>query len=99
MRCPQNVRSLATTGLVLAIFPIANIAGLVVSLVAFRRLGRSREPRIAALFGMVIAPFTIAITIGGAALIVPPAIHAVQICKELGNGVHWVSGTKYTCNM
>ncbi|MFS0729433.1 hypothetical protein ABC270_05050 [Curtobacterium sp. 1P10AnD] len=94
----RKLRSLARTGLILSIFPLTDLAGIVLSAVAFIRLGRVNEGRAIALAGIIVALATVLLTVIAVMLIVPEFVHAFQVCSSLGDGVHVVRGVKYTCN-
>lgn len=88
-------RTLGVVGLVLAF--LANVVGLVVSVVAFRRSKRAGFRNGLALAGIVVgglstAAMIIAIAVGGVAL-----GGVAKKCQELGPGTHVVNGVTYTC--
>lgn len=89
---------LAVTGLVLALFPVFDVAGLVLSVLAFRRSRRDGGPRGLALAGIIVASVTILLFAAGAVLLGTLFGGLFATCAELGEGVHVVDGVTYTCS-
>jgi hypothetical protein len=92
---PDPGRTLGIVGLVLSV--VANVVGLVVSTVAYRRSRRAGFRNGAALAGIVIGLVTTlglvtASVVGGLA-----AKSVLDTCRELGPGQHVVNGITYTC--
>ncbi|GAB2986299.1 hypothetical protein [Frigoribacterium salinisoli] len=84
-------------GFVLSFFGILAIAGLVMSTISFRRLGRAGQPRGLALAGIIISIVVLLLTIGGIVAGVAGVSAVVEACGELGPGTHVVDGVTYTC--
>ncbi|PTL72628.1 hypothetical protein C1I63_07070 [Rathayibacter caricis DSM 15933] len=89
---------LAVTGLVLALFPVFDVAGLVLSILAFRRSRHDGGPRGLALAGIIVASVTIVLFTAGAVLLGTLFGGLFATCAELGEGVHVVDGVTYTCS-
>lgn len=88
-------RTLGIVGLVLAF--VANVVGLVVSIVALRRSRRAGFKNGVALAGVVVGGLStlalvLAVGLGGLAL-----GGVAKKCQELGPGTHVVNGVTYTC--
>jgi len=85
-------------GFVLSFFGILAIAGLIMSTISFRRLGRAGQPRGLALAGIIISIVVLLLTIGGIVAGVVGVSAVVQACADLGPGTHVVDGVTYTCS-
>lgn len=90
-------RTLGIVGFALSFFALLNIAGLILSIVALVKSKRAGVGNGFAVAGIVIAGAGIAFTLLILALIVPPLVDAAQMCAQLGDGVHEVGPTTYTC--
>jgi hypothetical protein len=95
---PSTTRGLAIAGFVLAFFGGFNIGGLVLSIIAFRRLSRSDQPRGLAIAGIVIAAAGILMLAAFGIVLGPLFVHTIGICHDLGHGTHHVDGVTYTCS-
>lgn len=89
---------LAVTGLVLALFPVFDVAGLVLSIIASRRSRHDGGPRGLALAGIITASVTIVLFTVAAVLLGTLFSGLFATCAELGEGVHVVDGVTYTCS-
>jgi multisubunit Na+/H+ antiporter MnhB subunit len=89
---------LAIAGFILSFFGGANIIGLILSIIAFRRAPREDRPRGLALAGIILSAAGIAILIVGFSIAGPLLVHAITVCNDLGHGNHHVNGVTYTCN-
>lgn len=95
---PQNPgKTFGIVGLVLAFFPVANIAGLVLSILGLRRSRRAGFGNVPAIVGIVVS----ALTIIGLAIFIAATVAllgtVVDTCGELGPGTHVRDGITYTC--
>jgi Na+/proline symporter len=91
-------RGFEIAGFVLSFFGILAIAGLVMSTISFRRLGRAGQPRGLSLAGIIISIVVLLLTIGGIVAVVTGVSAVVEACQELGPGTHVVDGVTYTCS-
>ncbi|MET0694014.1 MAG: DUF4190 domain-containing protein [Propionibacteriaceae bacterium] len=88
-------KTLGVVGLVLSIF--ANVIGLVISIVAYRKSRKAGFKNGVAIAGIVIGLLTtIGLLVGGVVAGVA-AKSLVDTCSELGSGTHVVNGVTYTC--
>lgn len=90
-------RVLGIVGFACSFVFLFNVAGLVLCIIALVRSRRAGFSNGFALAGAIIAPVTILFCAGILLLIVPPLIHAAQMCAQLGYGVHVVGTATYTC--
>jgi hypothetical protein len=90
-------RTFGVVGFVLALFAVLNIAGLVISIIAFVRSKRAGFRNGFALAGVVIAGLGVLVTILIVALVIGTLIDASQTCAQLGDGVHVIGSATYTC--
>ncbi|MDN3905726.1 hypothetical protein [Arthrobacter sp. YD2] len=95
---PQNPGMvLGVVGLVLAFFPVANIAGLIVSILGLRKSRRASMGNIPAVIGIVLSILSILGTIIFGIFFFTVIAHLVEVCNDLGPGEHFVDGVTYTC--
>jgi len=94
---PVPGRGLGIAGFVLSLFVIGNIVGLILSIVALVQSKRAGRGNGFAVAGIVIASVGVALTILVVALAVPAFIDAANTCARLGDGVHTVGNSTYTC--
>ena len=90
-------RTLGIVAFALSFLALVNVVALVLGLVALlqsRRVGRGNGFAIAAI---VIASAGILIGLLILSLIVPTLVDAAQTCARLGDGVHEVGTSTYTC--
>ncbi len=90
-------RTMGIVGLILAFFPIANIAGLILSILGLRRSRRAGMSNVPAVVGIVVSILTIIGMIVGGILMGTVLSHIVEVCGDLGPGEHFVDGVTYTC--
>jgi NO-binding membrane sensor protein with MHYT domain len=90
-------RTLGIVGFVFSFVTPFNVAGLVISIVALVKSRRAGHRNGFALAGMIIAIAGLLFTGVALANIVPPLIGAVHTCERLGNGVHVIGKSTYTC--
>jgi hypothetical protein len=91
-------RGVEIAGFVLSFFGILAIAGLIMSTISFRRLGRAGQPRGLSLAGIIISIVVLLLTLGGIIAAVVGISGAVSACQDLGPGTHEVDGVTYTCS-
>jgi len=91
-------RGFEIAGFVLSFFGILAIAGLVMSTISFRKLGRAGQPRGLSLAGIIISIVVLLLTLGGIAAAVTGISAVVEACQALGPGTHVVDGVTYTCS-
>ncbi|WP_243600130.1 MULTISPECIES: hypothetical protein [unclassified Rathayibacter] len=84
-------------GFVLAFIGFLNVAGLILSLIALIRSRRAGQRNGLALAGVIIAAVGVAFIAVLLAVLVPILVDAAQTCSRLGEGVHVVGGSTYTC--
>ncbi|WP_448808637.1 DUF4190 domain-containing protein [Agromyces bauzanensis] len=84
-------------GFVLSFFTILNIAGLTISIVALIRSKRAGFRNRFALAGLVISSIGVIITILVTSVAVSTLVGAAQTCARLGDGVHTIGSSTYTC--
>ena len=90
-------RTLGIVGFVLSFIGIVDIAGLVISIVALVKSKRAGHKNGLALAGLIISIVGILFWGGIIAVAVPALINAAQTCAQLGDGVHVVGHSVYTC--
>ena len=94
---PNPGRTLSIVGFALSfLFPL-NIAGLVLSIVALVMSRRAGQKNGLALAGVIIASIGILVAILISVIVAPFFIDAAQTCAQLGNGVHVVGNSTYSC--
>jgi hypothetical protein len=91
-------RGVEIAGFVLSFFGFLAIAGLIMSAISFRRLGRAGQPRGLALAGIIISIVVLLFTIGAIVAGIVGVSGVVQACQDLGPGTHEVDGVTYTCS-
>jgi hypothetical protein len=94
---PRPGRTLGIVGFVLSFIWVVDIAGLVISIIAMVKSKRAGQKNGFALAGIIISIAGILVWGSIAAVAVPSLVHAGQMCAQLGNGVHVVGNTTYTC--
>lgn len=94
---PVPGRGLGIAGFVLSFFVIGNIVGLILSIVALVQSKRAGRGNGFAVAGIIIASVGVALTILVIALAVPAFVDAANTCARLGDGVHTVGNSTYTC--
>ena len=90
-------RTLGIVGFALSLVVVANLVGLILSIVGLmrsRRVGRSNGFAVA---GIVISAVGVTITTVLLAIVISTLVNAAQMCASLGDGVHHVNGSTYTC--
>jgi hypothetical protein len=90
-------KTLGIVAFVLSFFVLANIAGLVLGIIALvksKRVGYKNGLGIAA---VVISAVGVLLTAVILATAIPALVEAGQTCARLGNGVHVIGNTTYTC--
>lgn len=90
-------RGFEIAGFVLSFFGIFAIAGLIMSTISFRKLGRAGQPRGLSLAGIIISIVVLLLTIAGIVAVVAGVSAVVDACQDLGPGTHVVDGVTYTC--
>ncbi len=88
---------LGVVGFALSFIGVLDIAGLIISIIAFTKSKRRGFNNGFALAGIIIAGIGVLITAIIVMLIVPTLIDAAQTCARLGDGVHQINGATYTC--
>lgn len=94
-RDPHKV--LGIVGFALSFFVLLNVAGLIISIIASVRSKRAGFTNGFAIAGVIIAGLGVALTITVILLVAPAFIDAAQTCARLGEGVHTLGKTTYTC--
>ncbi|WP_394552443.1 hypothetical protein ACDF64_16510 [Agromyces sp. MMS24-JH15] len=84
-------------GFVLSFFAIVNIAALIISIIALVRSKRAGFRNRFALAGTVISSIGVIITIALGSLAGSTLVGAAQTCARLGDGIHVVGSSTYTC--
>jgi len=88
---------LGIIGFVLSFVAIVNVAGLTISIVALVRSKRAGFRNRFALAGTVISSIGVIITILVTSFAVSTLVGAAQTCARLGDGVHTIGSSTYTC--
>lgn len=104
-QAPPPGRAWGIAGLVLAIVPPFQLAGLVVSAVGLSlslRRGRGNLPAVAGILismALILAAVTLVVAFAteGFAMFGDGVGAGVRVCDELGPGMHIVDGLRYTC--
>ncbi|ROS52450.1 hypothetical protein [Frigoribacterium sp. PhB118] len=91
-------RGFEIAGFVLSFFGFLAIAGLIMSTISFRRLGRAGQPRGLSLAGIIISIVVLLLTIAGIIAAIVGASTLLETCADLGPGTHVVDGVTYTCS-
>ena len=94
---PRPGRTLGIVGFVLSFIGFIDIAGLVISIIAMVKSKRAGQKNGFALAGIIISIAGILFCGGIIAVIAPSLVHTAQMCAQLGNGVHVIGNTTYTC--
>lgn len=96
---PQNPgKTFGIVGLVLAFFPVANIVGLVLSILGLRRSRKAGFGNVPAVVGIVVSILTIIGFVIFIAATVAVFGNLIDTCNELGPGTHVRDGVTYTCS-
>ena len=94
---PQDPgRTLGIVGLVLAI--VANVIGLIISIIAFTKSKKAGFKNTPALAGIIIGAVLTAITIVITIIMIVVLVRVAGHCADLGPGVHQQGGVTYTCS-
>ncbi|MCJ1703746.1 TMEM43 family protein [Rathayibacter sp. VKM Ac-2926] len=93
----RSNRVVTIVGFVLAFIGFLNVAGLILSLIALIRSRRAGQRNGLALAGVIIAAVGVAFIAVLLVVLVPILVDAAQTCSRLGEGVHVVGGSTYTC--
>ena len=94
---PIPGRTLGIVGFALSFFAFVNLVALVLSIVALVTSKRAGHRNGFAVAGVVIAGVGVALTLLILAMIVPTLVDAAQTCARLGDGVHEIGSSTYTC--
>ena len=89
---------LAIAGLALAILPVANIVGLILSIIGLRAARRESRSPVIGILGVVISSMTILGGLIATVVLVVVLSYTVAQCGDLGPGTHLVDGVTYTCS-
>lgn len=89
-------KTLGMVGLVLAI--VANLVGLIVSIVAFRKSKAAGFNNGLAKAGIIVGAITTAGALIATVVIIVSTVSLLGACADLGPGVHQVGGTTLTCS-
>jgi hypothetical protein len=90
-------KAMAITGFVLSFFGLLAIAGLILSIISYRRFGRAGQPRGLSLAGIIISIVVLILTIIGIIAFVAALSYGLEMCNDLGSGTHTVDGVAVTC--
>lgn len=82
----------------LSFFGFLAIAGLIMSTISFRRLGRAGQPRGLSLAGIIISIVVLLLTLAFIIAAIVGASTLLETCADLGPGTHVVDGVTYTCS-
>ncbi|MBF4461752.1 MULTISPECIES: hypothetical protein [unclassified Rathayibacter] len=93
----RSNRVLTIVGFILAFIGFLNVAGLVLCMIALFRSRRAGRRNGLALAGIVIALVGIALIAMFLSVLVPVLVDAAQTCSRLGQGIHIVGDSTYTC--
>ena len=88
---------LGVVGFALSLIGILNIAGLIISVIAFRKSRRLGITNGFALAGIIVASIGLLFVVIVVLATVPALVDAAQTCARLGTGVHELNGATYTC--
>lgn len=88
---------LGVVGFALSLIGVLNIAGLIISIIAFRKSRRLGITNGFALAGIIVASIGLLFVVIIALVTVPALVDAAQTCARLGTGVHELNGATYTC--
>jgi len=88
-------RTLGVVGLVLSV--VANVIGLIVSIIAFRKSKQAGFNNMMAKVGIVIGAVTTGFGLLMGGIGIYAAVHLASTCSDLGPGVHQVGTTTVTC--
>ena len=91
-------RGFEIAGFVLSFFGFLAIAGLIMSTISFRRLGRAGQPRGLSLAGIIISIVVLLLTVAFIVAAIVGASTLLETCADLGPGTHVVDGVTYTCS-
>lgn len=91
-------RGFEIAGFVLSFFGFLAIAGLIMSTISFRRLGRAGQPRGLSIAGIIISIVVLLLTIAFIVAGIVGASALLETCQDLGPGTHDVDGVTYTCS-
>ena len=91
-------RGFEIAGFVLSFFGFLAIAGLIMSTISFRRLGRAGQPRGLSLAGIIISIVVLLLTLAFIVAAIVGASTLLETCADLGPGTHVVDGVTYTCS-
>ena len=94
---PADGRTLGIIGFVLSFFFVLDIGGLVLCIISLRKTRHARQRNRLAVAGIVLS--SIGILIGLVIVIssVVGLVDAAQTCARLGDGVHVIGNSTYTC--
>jgi hypothetical protein len=90
-------RTMGIVGFVLSFVWILDLVGLIISIIAMVKSKRAGQKNGFALAGIIISIAGIIVFTGVVPLVTPPLVQAAQECARLGNGVHIVGNSTYTC--
>ncbi|MBW0256067.1 hypothetical protein [Cellulomonas sp. PS-H5] len=97
---PAPSPTLAIVGLVTALIPCTALVGLVISIVVLVRGRRGGAPgRGLAVAGVIVGALWLVAGVVALALGAFGVASLVETCADLGNGVHYVDGVRYECNV
>ena len=96
---PQNPgKTLGIVGLVLGFFGPLSIVGLILSIVGLVKSRKAGQPNGVAIAGIIVSSLVLIGTIIMAVVLGVAASHLLEVCGDLGPGVHDVNGITYTCS-
>jgi hypothetical protein len=91
-------KTLGIVGLILGFFGPLSIVGLILSIVGLRKSKKVGQSNGVAVAGIIVSSLVlVGVIIGGIALGVGLA-HVVEMCNQLGPGVHIENGVTYSCS-
>lgn len=88
---------IAIAGLALALLPLLNVAGLVLSIIGFRAARRENRSAVIGTVGIVISSLSIVFNLVMLVIAIVFLSYTVAQCGDLGPGTHLVDGVTYTC--
>jgi hypothetical protein len=96
---PQNPgKTLGIVGLVLGFFGPLSLVGLILSIVGLVKSRKVGQPNGVAIAGIIVSALVLLGTIILAVVLGVAASHLLEVCGDLGPGVHDVNGITYTCS-
>ena len=90
-------RTLGIVGFVLSFLFVLDIGGLILCIISLRQARRAGRTNGLAVAGIVVAALGIVVSAIVVIVSVSALVDAAQTCARLGDGVHVVGNSTYTC--